>query len=336
MTTPNEHKAAVMAQLNAHPFAAPEWLRTKHRQSSFASLHRRVPPLLLERERWDTPDDDFLDVYFHTPSPGAPLVLLLHGLEDNAETTYVRGFMQAIAAAGWNSVLLEFRSCGGELNHAPRLYHMGETTDLDFVVRRLAGQYAETPLYLLGFSLGANVVLKWLGEQRENLPENLRAAAGLCAPFDPTIGAANIHRQLGGLYMKAFLNSLIPKALAKEAQFPGSLDVEAVRACKHFWDFDTHVTARLHGFEDADDYWRKVGCHQFLRDIRLPTLLLSASDDPFNPAETLPREVAEESPWLHPLFPEEGGHLGFVYGDSPENAKYWAEEQVLRFFGAYA
>jgi predicted alpha/beta-fold hydrolase len=336
MTTPNEHKAAVMAQLQAQPFAAPDWLKSKHRQSSFASMHRKTAPMPLQRERWTTPDDDFLDLYFHETAPGAPLVLLLHGLEDNAETAYVRGFMQAIAAAGWNPVLLEFRSCGGELNHAPRLYHMGETTDLDFVIRRLAVQYPHTPIHLLGFSLGANVLLKWLGEQRANLPANLRSAAALSAPFDPTIGAANIHRQLGGLYMKAFLNSLIPKALAKEAQFPGSLDVEAVRACKHFWDFDTHVTARLHGFEDADDYWRKVGCHQFLRDIRLPTLLLSASDDPFNPAETLPREVAEESPWLHPLFPEEGGHLGFVYGDSPENAKYWAEEQVLRFFGAYA
>ena len=190
MITPHEHKAAVMAQLNAHPFAAPDWLKSKHRQSSFASMHRKTAPMPLQRERWTTPDDDFLDLYFHETAPGAPLVLLLHGLEDNAETAYVRGFMQAIAAYGWNPVLLEFRSCGGELNHAPRLYHMGETTDLDFVIRRLAARYPHTPIHLLGFSLGANVVLKWLGEQRVNLPENLRSAATLSAPFDPTIGAA--------------------------------------------------------------------------------------------------------------------------------------------------
>lgn len=326
--------ATLADQLDAHPFSAPEWLRGKHRQSSFNALRRVLPALPMRHERWITPDADFLDLYFLEVAPDRDWVLLLHGLEDNVDTPYLRGFQHALSGAGLNVAVMEFRSCGTELNLAPRLYHMGETDDLDFVARRLAARVAPAGLSLAGFSLGGNVALKWLGEQGEGVPANLRRAAAVSAPFDPTIGAANIHRQLGGLYMKAFLNSLVPKALAKELQYPGSLDVEQVLSCKHFWDFDTHVTARLHGFIDADDYWRRVGCRQFLPGIRVPTLLVSAADDPFNPAETLPLEETNASPWLHGLFPDEGGHLGFVYGVGPERPRFWAEEQITRFMAA--
>ncbi len=298
-------------------------------------MRRELPALPMRHERWATPDGDFLDLYFHEPRPEVGnWVLLLHGLEDNVDTPYLRGYQHALASAGLNVVVMEFRSCGQEMNRARRLYHMGETRDLDFVARLLARRIAPAPLHMLGFSLGANVVLKWLGENGEQVPVNLVSASAISAPFDPTVGAANIHRQLGGLYMKAFLNSLIPKALVKEAQYPGTLDVEAVRGCRHFWDFDTHVTARLHGFDDADDYWRKVGCRQFLPGIRVPTLLISAADDPFNPPETLPLAEVEASPWLHGLFPEEGGHIGFIYGEGPHAPRFWAEEQVTRFFSA--
>lgn len=313
-------------------FKAPDWLKSKHRQSSFHSMHRRVDAPVRRHERWITPDEDFLDLYFIEGDKSSPWVLVLHGLEDNVDTPYVAGFQKALAHAGFNVVVLEFRSCGRELNFAPRLYHMGETQDIDFVVSWLAPRVAPAKLHLLGFSLGANVVLKWLGERGDRLPPNLVSAAAVSAPYDPTIGAANIHKQLGGLYMKAFLNALVPKAIAKEAQYPGTLDVEAVRACRHFWDFDTHVTSPLHGFRDADDYWAQVAGHRWLEHIRLPTLLLSAADDPFNPAETLPVAQAAASPWLHPLFTEEGGHLGFVYGESPEKPRFWAEEKVVEFF----
>ncbi|MFM1919884.1 MAG: hypothetical protein RLZZ303_1518 [Candidatus Hydrogenedentota bacterium] len=321
-------------QLDAHPFRAPDWLRSKHRQSSFNAMHRVLPAVPMRHERWITPDADFLDLYFHERNPGGDWVLLLHGLEDNVDTPYLRGFQHALSGAGLNVAVMEFRSCGTELNRAPRLYHMGETEDIDFVTRRLAARVAPAGLCLAGFSLGGNVVVKWLGEQGDRVPTNLRRAAAVSAPFDPSIGAANIHRQLGGLYMKAFLNSLVPKALAKELQYPGSLDIEQVRSCRHFWDFDTHVTARLHGFLDADDYWRRVGCRQFLPCIRVPTLLISAADDPFNPADTLPLAETAASPWLHGLFPEEGGHLGFVYGEGSDQARFWAEEQVTRFMAA--
>jgi predicted alpha/beta-fold hydrolase len=295
-------------------------------------MHRVVQALSRRHERWITPDADFLDLYFMEGDPKQPWVLVLHGLEDNVDTPYVAGFQHALSGAGFNVVVMEFRSCGQELNLAPRLYHMGETEDLGFVAERLAARVAPAPLHLLGFSLGANVVIKWLGEREESLPGNLVSAAAISAPFDPTIGAANIHRQLGGLYMKAFLNSLVPKAVAKEQQYPGCLDLEAVRSSRHFWDFDTHVTARLHGFADADDYWRKVAGKNFLPGIRLPTLLISAADDPFNPAETLPIAEVAQSKWLYGLFPQEGGHLGFVYGDSPQSPRFWAEERVVEFF----
>jgi len=324
-------KAHIMEQLEAHPFAPPDWLRTKHRQSSWNAMHRTAPEVAGTHERWITPDRDFLDLYFSGPGGEAPWVLLLHGLEDHVDTPYVRGMRAALEAAGWNCAVMEFRSCGTELNRAPRLYHMGETSDIDFVLRRIAAR-AAGGVCLLGYSLGGNVAAKWLGEHARDSARLVRAAAVVSAPFDPTRGAANIHKQLGGLYMKGFLASLVPKAVAKEKQYPGILDLAAVANCRHFRDFDTHVTARLHGFDDADDYWRKVGCHQFLEAIRVPTLLLSAADDPFNPPETLPVEAAVRSPWLHPLFPEHGGHLGFVYGESKEAPRYWAEEQILRFF----
>ena len=334
--TPEERKHQIMPLLEGHPFAAPDWLRTKHRQSSWNAMRRKCAPIEGTHERWRTPDDDFIDLYFRREAPRAPWVVLLHGLEDSVDAAYIAGMRHAIAAAGWNSVVMEFRSCGRELNHAPRLYHMGETEDLDFILRRLTPRLGGAPLFLLGYSLGGNVVAKWLGEHADDSRAMIAGAAVVSAPFDPTRGAANIHKQLGGMYMKGFLASLVPKAIAKEKQHPGSLDIAAVEACEHFWDFDTHVTARLHGFEDADDYWRKVGCHQFLDAIRVPTLLLSAADDPFNPPETLPAETAAASPWLYPLFPEAGGHLGFVCGDAPESARYWAEEQILRFFQAVA
>ena len=188
-------------------------------------------------------------------------------------------------------------------------------------------------MYLSGVSLGGNVLAKWLGECGENTPREVVAAAVVSAPFDLTISGPAIDRALGGLYVKRFLRTLIPKALEKEAQHPGCIDAEKARCSTTFEEFDTHVTAALHGFEDAHDYWRKCGCGQFLSAVRRPLLLLSSRDDPFNPAKGLPTHVLEDNRLLVALFTERGGHVGFVHG-RPLRTGHWAEEQIVRFFEA--
>ncbi|MBI2424733.1 MAG: alpha/beta fold hydrolase [Candidatus Hydrogenedentes bacterium] len=332
--TQDARKAAVMAVLNDHPFQPAWWLRGQHFQTIW-NMFRDKSPLPFDSERLTTPDGDFLYIRTLEGAQDAPQVLLLHGLEGSVKSSYILGFHRAFRDIGWTATTMEFRSCSGEINKTQRIYHMGETTDIDFVVRTLIQRNPDRPIYLLGFSLGANVVAKWLGEQGDAVPKQVRGAAVVSAPFNPVISAPDFHKVLGGLYLNNFLETLIPKALEKEKQFPGVFDVEAVKNCKDFYAFDTLVTAKLHGFKDAGDYYEKVGCHQFIPAIRVPTLLLTAADDPFNPAETIPWEKADASPWLHPQFSTHGGHVGFVSGAAPWRTRFWSEDQVLRFFLMY-
>lgn len=325
-------KTAALHRLNAHPFRAAWWLRGPHQQSFWGPLVRARKAVPFRLERWDTPDGDFLRMHFHETAPGRPWALQLHGLEGSARSFYVGGLTRALTGLGWNVAVMEFRACGGEMNRARRVYHMGETSDLDFVVRRLLARDPAMALYLTGVSLGGNVLAKWLGEQGAGVPAQVKAAAVISAPFDPAISAPQFHEILYGFYSWNFLRTLVPKAIEKERQYPGAIDIEAVKACKDFYAYDTLVTAALHGFEDAVDYWTRVGCHQFLPQVRVPLLLLSSADDPFNPAETLPHGQVAASPWLVPQFTAHGGHVGFVGGSSPRRAHYWAEEQVARFF----
>lgn len=328
-----ERKRSVLADLEKHPFRAPWWLRNAHAQTLWGPLVRRSPRVPFRRERWDTPDDDFLDLHFVDGTRGAPALLVLHGLGGSIRSKYVRGLCLRAASMGWTAVALHFRGCGDEINHAPRMYHSGETTDLDFVARRLAERFER--LYVAGVSLGGNALAKWLGECGDGVPEQVRAAAVVSAPYDLTVSGPQIDRVLGGLYVRHFLRGLIPKAIEKERQYPGCMPIERVIRSRTFEEFDTFATAALHGFRDAGHYWQTQGCGQFLSGIRRPTLLLSSEDDPFNPGSTLPRLPASQSPYLHPLFTRHGGHAGFVYGTTPMQARYWAEEQVARFFACY-
>jgi len=327
-------KREAMALLETNPYRTPWWLAGKHRQSFWGPMcHRQARPPV-RHERLETPDDDFLDLFHLDARPDAPRVLLLHGLEGNAGSFYVPAFNWRFHSIGWNVTTMVYRTCGEEMNRGPRAYHMGETGDLDQVVRTLLHREPQGPLYLIGVSLGGNVLCKWLGEREEAVPEQVRAAAAISTPFDPSVSAPAFHKALFGFYVWHFLRTMIPKALAKAEQYPGLIDVDAVRNCRDFYVYDTEVTARLHGFEDAEAYWRKVGSHQYLPAVRVPTLLVSSADDPFNPPETLPRDTAAQSPWLHPQWTDHGGHVGFVMGP-PWRPRYWAEEQTQRFFEFY-
>lgn len=315
------------------PFAPSFWGRSGLVQTALAAVGR--PPTPAPRlERWDTPDGDFLRVHTWAGAPGRPRVLLLHGLEGGVASRYVGEFARLLAPIGWTLVLLEFRSCG-EPNRLLRSYHSGETGDLAFVVAELLRRDPTTPLFAVGFSLGGNVLLKWLGEVGDRAPAPLCAAAAVSPPFDLEVAARACDRRAGGAIARHFLRTLVPKAIAKARRFPQVLDEAAVRRCRSFAAFDDLVTAPLHGFASAVDYWRSSSCAQFLSAIRKPTLVIAAGDDPLVPAQVWPRAAMAASPVLVGAFSPHGGHCAFAGGGPPWRPRRWAEAEVLRFFAAH-
>ncbi len=329
------YKEEVMAELDAHPFEAPWWLRNPHAQTVGARYARRLRKPDMRVERWDTPDDDFLDLHFLEGSAKMPTALLLHGLEGSIDSTYFMGLVLELARHDWNVVAMEFRSCSGEINRAKRMYHSGETSDIAWVVDRLIERSPDIELYVAGFSLGGNVTAKWFGESGDALPANVKAGAVISAPYDLVASGIHMDNSISRLYVLHFLRKLLPKAIEKDKQFPGVLDMERLKKARTFKEFDDYATAPLHGFKDAHDYYTSVGCGRFLEGIRRPTLLLSSADDPFNPGETLPYDLAARHPYLHPQFTARGGHVGFLRRGTSKGLSVWSEEQTVRFFEAY-
>lgn len=287
------------------------------------------------RARWTTPDGDFLDIDFVDGPIGSPQLLVLHGLEGSSERGYVRGLLALAMERGWRGVALNFRSCSGQLNRAARLYHSGETGDLDWLVGELVKRDPGAPILPVGISLGGNVLLKWLGEEGDRAADEVRSAVAISVPFDLAASATKMSRGLGRLYTRLFLRSLKPKALAKARQYPDLLDWQAIRRARNWRQYDHVATAPLHGFESAEDYWGRSSSIHYLERIRRPTLLISARDDPFIPASCLPEDAVDRSRWLQAEFTRRGGHAGFVGGGAPWRAIYWAERRAIEFLSDY-
>jgi predicted alpha/beta-fold hydrolase len=297
---------------------------------------RRRMRLPTRTERWSTPDDDFLDLHRIDAPAGVPRLLILHGLEGTVRSHYAGGLLHEAQRRGWAADLLIFRSCGDEPNRMLRLYHSGETADLDFVVRRLITDDPARPLLIAGVSLGGNVLLKWLGEQGDRAPEQLQSAAAVSVPFDLARGSRHLDRGFSRFYQAHFLRSLRRKALGKSVRFPDAIRPEIVLRARTLYDFDDLVTAPVHGFRDADDYYSRSSSLAYLARIRTRTLLLSARDDPFLPREVLDevRDVARMNPSLHLEFVEHGGHVGFISGTLPWRPFYYAEWRVAEFLAS--
>ena len=297
---------------------------------------RRSMPLPARMERWSTPDDDFLDLHRIDAPPGRPRLLILHGLEGTVRSHYAVGLLHEAQRRGWAADLLIFRSCGDEPNRALRLYHSGETSDLDFVVRRLVADDPARALLIAGVSLGGNVLLKWLGEQGDAAPRQLLGAAAVSVPFDLARGSRHLDRGFSRVYQAHFLRSLRRKALEKSTRFPEAIRAEVVLRPRTLYDFDDLVTAPVHGFRDADDYYTRSSSLPYLARIRVRTLLLSARDDPFLPSEVLDevRDVARANPSLYPEFVERGGHVGFIAGSLPWRPFYYAEWRAAEFLAS--
>jgi hypothetical protein len=305
-------------------------------QTLWGKFFRPRPPLATRTERWETPDGDFIDVHRLDGPVGAPHLLFLHGLEGTIRSHYVAGFFEQAKDRGWGADLLLFRGCGDEPNRGPRFYHSGETGDLGFALDRILREHPNSPIVLAGVSLGGNVLLKFLGELGDNVPPRIRAAAAVSVPFDLERGSRFISRGVSRIYDRHFLKTLRAKALAKLERFPGLFDRSRLEAADSIFAFDEAVTAPVHGFANAHDYYDKSSSLGWIGRIAIPTLLLNAVDDPFLPANVLDevRSVAGHNAQLTLEFPAHGGHVGFVGGRWPWRAFYYAEWRACEFLAA--
>jgi predicted alpha/beta-fold hydrolase len=323
------------AHLAAAPYRPPWWARSRHLQTVWSRLLRRRIELPVTRARWATPDGDFLDIDFMDGPIGSPQLLAIHGLEGSSQRAYIRGLLALAAERGWRGVALNFRGCSGVPNRSARLYHSGDSAELDWIIAELVKRDPGAPILPVGVSLGGNVLLKWLGEKREQAPDEVRAAVAISTPFDLAAAAREMSRGSGRIYTRFFLRTLRPKALQKAREKPALLDAKAIRRARNWRQYDDVVTAPLHGFRDAEDYWTRSSSKSFLGQIRRPVLLINAEDDPFIPASTLPRGEVAASDWLYASFSAKGGHAGFIAGRLPWRPVYWAERRAVDFLADY-
>jgi predicted alpha/beta-fold hydrolase len=312
-------------------FRSPWWLKGSHVQTIGPSLFAPHARVRYARERWDTPDGDFIDVDRAAPtgSGSRATLIVFHGLESDAKSRYVRGLMAAATARGWHGIAPHFRGCSGTLNRQPRFYHSGDSAEIDWILHRVVAEVdGAMPIVAAGVSLGGNMLLKWLGEQGEDAPKLIRAAAAISAPMDLVAGGWHLGRGFNRFYTWMFLRTLKAKSLAKLDQHADLFDRDRVKAARTLHAFDNAVTAPLHGFRDADDYWQRASSKSTLKRIATPTLILNARNDPFLPPSALPTS-ADVSSSVTLEQPAEGGHVGFV--DAGPDGVEWMPRHVVRY-----
>lgn len=302
-------------------YGAPWWLPGGNLQTIWAALRGQpyaAAPPAFRRERWHTPDADFVDVDWLVDdrAPGMstrPLLIVFHGLEGSSASHYAQAFADVAKARGWACAVPHFRGCSGEMNLAPRAYHSGDFAEIDWMIRRFRAAHAG-PLLAVGISLGGNALMRWAAEMEGSAADLVQGVASVCSPLDLTASGLAIGQGFNRLvYTRMFLSSMVPKALRKLDQHPGLFDRAALLAARDLYDFDNVVTAPLHGFKNTEDYWARASAKPHLHRIRVPALALNALNDPFVPAASLPTP-AEVSPGVTLWQPRHGGHVGFPAG----------------------
>lgn len=308
-------------------YRSPRWLKGAHAQTIWPAVAVSLPLPAYRRELWSTPDGGEVAVDFVEGEANAPLVVLFHGLEGSSHSHYSKALMQEVIRRGWNGAVPHFRGCGGAPNLQKRAYHAGDSAEVAWVLSRLAER--GLPLLTVGYSLGGNMLLKYLGEHcQDALP---LAAAAVSVPLDLQAASTRLDFGLGRhLYTRYFLSSLKPKALRQLKHHPGLFDQTRLLQARTFREFDGLITAPLHGFQDELDYWKRSSSKQFLRTITRPTLVLNARNDPFLPPEALPAQH-ETSDYVTLELPAEGGHVGFTTGPFPGRIE-WLPKRLLDFF----
>jgi predicted alpha/beta-fold hydrolase len=309
-------------------YRAPAWLPGGHAQTIWPALYARRrwgPALPKQRERWLTPDGDFIDVDRQAASrQDRPMLVLFHGLEGSSDSHYAQAFADWAAEHDFQFALPHFRGCSGEINHAPRAYHSGDHQEIDWVLQRLRMQHQQAGgerLVAAGVSLGGNALMRWAAEHGQSAAQHADAVASICSPLDLVQSGQAIGQGLNRqIYTRMFLRSMKPKALAKWDQHPGLFDRDKLVAARDLYEFDNVFTAPLHGFKNTDDYWSRASAKPLMRDIRIPALALNARNDPFVPALSLPKK-SDVSEMVTLWQPEQGGHVGFATGRWPSHVR---------------
>lgn len=311
-------------------FRPAPWLRNRHLQTLWPSLIRPKPHLDLHRERLELPDGDFLDLAW-TREGDRPIVLMLHGLQGGLRSHYSAGQVRALERAGFQVCFMHFRGCSGEPNRLPRGYHSGETGDARHVIETIWQRAPDQPLFAMGVSLGGNVLLKYLGERGADTP--LTAAVAVSVPFDLADASATLRRGLARLYDRHLLRNCVNAIATKFAHLDPPFALPDLRRLASLYDFDEAITAPLHGFAGAEDYYARSSSRAYLRAIRIPTLIIHARDDPFMTPAAIPTE-AELAAAVTLELAEHGGHVGFVGRGEGLALRYWLDERIPAFLAA--
>ena len=287
------------------------------------------PAPAFRRERWTTPDADFIDVDFLAGGEGrppaahpveTPMLVVFHGLEGSSRSHYCQAFAEVAQERGWACALPHFRGCSGELNHAPRAYHSGDYEEIAWILAQLRARHPG-PVIAAGVSLGGNALLRWAAEAGSDASSHVKAVAAICSPLDLAAGGHAIGRGFNRqIYTRMFLRTMVPKALRKWEQHPGLFDRDALLAARDLYAFDNVFTAPLHGFRNTEDYWHRASSKPLLSHIRVPALVVNALNDPFVPASSLPR-AGEVGPCVTLWQPRHGGHVGFAQGPWPGHVR---------------
>lgn len=313
-------------------YEPPLIFRNAHLNTLYAALGRKVKGVTFRRERLSTPDGDFIDLDWSEVG-SSRLLILLHGLEGNSCRPYILGMTRVFNAQGWDVAALNFRGCSGEPNLLPRSYHIGDTADLRQVVHHVLNRGVHRQVALSGFSLGGNVILKFLGEDPDAVPREICAAAVFSVPCDIATANVEIDKWKNRLYRWRFMRSLNAKMRRKAELWPDLVKMPPAKP-SHFRDFDNYFTAPLHGFADAHDYWTRCGSIRFIPHIRVPALMVNAQDDTFLSPACYPVGIAEKHPLFYLETPAYGGHVGFV--TSSQDGVYWSERRAWKFISAQA
>lgn len=326
------------ATQQAGNYRAPWWLGRAgfgaHLQTVYPFVFDRPGQLRYVRERWDStpngkPDGDFIDVDRISGPKDKPMVVVFHGLEGSSQSIYSLNLMNEVAQRGWRGLVAHFRGCSGEINRLPRAYHSGDAAEIDWILRRAKAEAPAQPLYVAAISLGGNATLKWLGDQGSEAAKIADAVVGISAPLDLMAAGEALEHGFCKVYTYRFLKTMKEKSLIKLRRHPGIFREEVMQRARTLREFDNEVTAPLHGYKDTDDYWTRGSAKPGLIDVKVPTLVLNAQNDPFLPALALPRKD-QVSPHVTLEFPEHGGHVGFLAGPFPGHGT-WMRRRVFRF-----
>ena len=309
-----------------------KWNKNKHLETIIPALFRNIP-IKYTRERLELDDGDFIDLDWKFKNNNKKLLILFHGLEGSSNSQYIKGFAKYFYQNNFNICAVNFRSCSGENNRLLSSYHMGKSEDIKLIIEYILNNKNYTSIVLGGFSLGGNVLLKYLGEQSFNLNKVITSAFAFSVPIELDSSSKVLSKNWNKPYMIRFLKTLNKKMITKSIQFPGIIDTKGINKINNFHEWDTRFTAKTNGFIDAKDYYNKSSSLQFLPQIKIPTLLINALNDPFLSEKCYPIELAKKHEFLYLETPKQGGHVGFLMNKI--NGIYYSEMRALEFVSGF-